>query len=188
MTVEDIEKIKISAILNGDIDNYVYLRKDEQGFYIEYAFKEGAPHDNRCLSWYDSYQEKAYIRNEWFEGLTEEETQKRLSIIKSGREAKIGQLFELYSFTCGYEENQEEALDNSKENWNKYHEEPFIPEDHICKVGKPAPLCRKCQCKYWTYEEPVKCACWVLKTATVPSQIMIPMDLAVKLYKQNLLK
>lgn len=83
----------------------------------------------------------------------------------------------------------EEALIDSKENWDKYEkDEPFIPEEHICKVGHPAPLCRECQCKYWTYEEPVKCACWLLRKATVPSRIMIPMDLAVKLYKQNILK
>ena len=190
MTAEDIEKIKISAILSGDIDKYVYLRKDEQGFYVEYAFKEGAPHDNRCLSWYDSYQEHAYTRNKWFEGLTEEETRKRLSIIKSQRESKIGQLFELHSFTCGFEEYLDERLKESEETWKEYHNEdgPFIPEDHICKVGKPATLCRECQCRYWTYEEPVKCACWVLRAVTVPSRIMIPIDLAVKLYKQNLLK
>ena len=48
------------------IDSIVVLKKDDKGYYIEYAFKEGAPHDNRCLSWYDSYQPEAYIRNMWF--------------------------------------------------------------------------------------------------------------------------
>lgn len=36
----------------GKLNSYVYLREDEKGRYIEYAFKEGAPHDNRCLAWY----------------------------------------------------------------------------------------------------------------------------------------
>lgn len=189
MTVEDIEKIKVSAILSGDIDKYVYLRKDEQGFYIEYAFKEGAPHDNRCLSWYDSYQEKAYIRNKWVKDITDKKDIEYLATIKRNREAKIGQLFKLSSFTCGFEEDPDGRLKESEETWKEYHDgEPFIPEDHICKVGCPAPKCRECHCKHWTYEEPVKCACWVLKEVIVPSEIMIPSDLAVKLYKQNLLK
>lgn len=38
--------------VDGKLNSYVYLREDEKGRYIEYAFKEGAPHDNRCLSWY----------------------------------------------------------------------------------------------------------------------------------------
>ena len=60
------------------IDAIVVLKKDDKGYYIEYAFKEGAPHDNRCLSWYDSYQEEAYIRNGWVDGLSDEEARKRL--------------------------------------------------------------------------------------------------------------
>ena len=48
------------------IDTIVILKKDDKGYYIEYAFKEGAPHDNRCLSWYDSYQPEAYRQNGWF--------------------------------------------------------------------------------------------------------------------------
>ena len=35
-----------------DLSKYVFLREDEQGKYIEYAFIEGAPHHNRCLSKY----------------------------------------------------------------------------------------------------------------------------------------
>ena len=35
--------LKKLLILDGTIHKYVYLRKDEKGFYIEYAFCEGAP-------------------------------------------------------------------------------------------------------------------------------------------------
>lgn len=38
--------------VSGRLSEYVYLREDENGRYIEYAFRDGAPHDNRCLDWY----------------------------------------------------------------------------------------------------------------------------------------
>lgn len=155
------------------IDTIVVLKKDDKGYYIEYAFKEGAPHDNRCLSWYDSFQEEAYRKNGWFKtqdgvDLPEDETKKRLDQIRQAREEKIGKVFRLSSFTCGYEENEEECLEESKEKWNKYHKDeegnplPFIPEDHICKVGCPSKSCDWCKGR-WTYDAPVKCACWFLK-------------------------
>lgn len=53
-TEEELEKIRVHATLVGNLDRYVYLREDDKGRYIEYAFKDGAPHDNRCLSWYDN--------------------------------------------------------------------------------------------------------------------------------------
>ena len=158
-----LELIKKDLERHGKLKNYVILKKDDKGYYIEYAFTEGVPHDNRCLSWYDSYQEKAYIRNKWLDGLTEEEGKKRLARIKEERESKVGKLFRLGSFTCGYEEYEEETLQKSKERWKKYNENtPFIPEEHICKVGHPAKACEWCK-KTWTYEEPVKCACWSLE-------------------------
>lgn len=187
-TEEELEKIRIAAILDGDLEKYVYLRKDEKGFYIEYAFKSGAPHDNRCLSWYDSYQEKAYIRNGWVKGTTDEKDVEYLAKLKKNREEGIGQLFKLSSFTCGFEETPERRLKESEESWKEYHPgETFVPENHICRVGCPAPKCRKCQCVHWTYEEPVKCACWSLREPNVPSQVLIPIDLVVKLYKEGLL-
>ena len=158
------------------IDTIVVLKKDDKGYYIEYAFKEGAPHDNRCLSWYDSYQEEAYCKNGWFKtnngvDLPEDETKKRLDQIRRDREAKIGKVFRLTSFTCGYEEAEKSSLEESEKSWNEYHKdengnpEPFIPEDHICKVGCPAKGCSwvKSRVLPWTYESPVKCACWYLK-------------------------
>lgn len=155
------------------IDTIVVLKKDDKGYYIEYAFKEGAPHDNRCLSWYDSYQPEAYRRNGWFKtndgvDLPEDETQKRLNQIRQAREAKIGKVFRLASFTCGYEEDLEGSLKERKENWDNYHKDengnplPFVPEDHICKVGCPAKCCDWWK-GHWTYESPVKCACWFLR-------------------------
>ena len=150
------------------IDTIVVLKKDDKGYYIEYAFKEGAHHDNRCLSWYDSYQPEAYRRNGWFgtnDGvdLPEDETQKRLDQIRQAREEKVGKVFRLSSFTCGFEEDEKNRLIDSEKIWNEcYKDEPFIPENHVCKVGCPAKSCDWCK-GYWTYENPVKCACWYLK-------------------------
>lgn len=184
-TKDELDKIRCEVILNGDFDKYVYLREDDKGKYIEYAFKEGVPHDNRCLSWYDSYQEKAYIRNGWVNGLSEEEKKAYLNKIKKKIDDKVGGLFILRPLTCGFEEKLEEKLKESEELWAKYYpDEPFIPEDHICKVGKPSLRCRNCQCKNWTYEEPVKCACWCLDEPHVPTKVLIPIELAMKLIKK----
>ena len=143
------------------IDTIVILKKDDKGYYIEYAFKEGAPHDNRCLSWYDSYQPEAYHKNGWFKYHSEEQTKKLLDMIREEREKKIGKVFRLSSFTCGYEEDEKNQLIKSEKSWNEFHkDEPFIPEDHICKVGCPAKACS--WIKDWTQENPVKCACWYL--------------------------
>lgn len=155
------EIIKLDLSKKGLLEKYVILKKDKEGYYIEYAFTEGTPHDNRCLSWYDSYQENAYIRNGWTKNCpTEESKRLRLNEIKAGIDAKVGKLFRLSSFTCGYEEDPEDALETSEKSWKEYHPQlPFIPEDHICKVGKPA---KSCVSKEWTYKEPVGCACWSL--------------------------
>ena len=186
-TDEEVKKIKLAAVLSGDADRYVYLRKDDKGFYIEYAFKEGAPHDNRCLSWYDSYQEEAYIRNRWFVNETDEYKKIHLDAIKRKRDSRVGGLFKLSSFTCGYEEFLDIRLEETKKLWEEFHpDEPFVKENHICTVGHPAPKCKECHCKHWTYEEPVKCACWSLKEVDVPAKVSIPIDVAMKLYKDVL--
>lgn len=182
MTKDDIEKIRFAAKLNDELDKYVYLREDAEGKYIEYAFIEGAPHDNRCLSWYDSYQEEAYIRNRWVEGLSDEDKKKRLDSIKKDRDSKVGNLFKLSSFTCGYEEYPAQRIEESKKSWEEHHPgEPFIASDHFCRVGDPANKCRDTWCKYWTYKEPVKCACWYLRKPDVPMYVSIPIDLAMKM-------
>ena len=164
------------------IDSYVILKKDDKGYYIEYAFKDGAPHDNRCLSWYDSYQEEAYRWNGWFEKsdgtpLSEEETQKKLEAIRKKIDDKVGKIFTLHSYTCGYEEDEKNQLKDTEESWIKFKEyhsdengvmKPFVPEDHICKVGCPAKGCDYVKNKKhpWTYNIPVKCACWSLEDGT----------------------
>lgn len=184
LTNIEIEKIKFAAMLSNTLHKYVYLKKDENGYYVEYAFLTGAPHDNRCLSWYDSYQEEAYIRNGWVEGLSDEKKSLRLSSIKKKIDNKIGNLFLLSNFTCGYEDYGESSLKESEESWKKYHDdEPFVAENHICKVGHPAPKCMECQCKHWTYKEPVKCACWCLKEVDIPTKVTIPIEDAMKFYK-----
>ena len=153
------------------IDTIVVLKKDDKGYYIEYAFKEGAPHDNRCLSWYDSYQPEAYRRNGWFRtndgvDLPEDETQKRLDQIRQAREERVGKVFRLSSFSCGHEEHPEKSNAHDKESWEKYHpNEEYILENHVCRPGYPSKNCLLngiCS-KYWTYENPVKCACWYLR-------------------------
>ena len=93
------------------IDTIVVLKKDDKGYYIEYAFKEGAPHDNRCLSWYDSYQPEAYRRNGWFKNLSEEDAKKSLDVIREEREKKIGKIYRLSSFSCGFEEDEKKFYD-----------------------------------------------------------------------------
>lgn len=154
------ELLKKLLTLDGTIHKYVYLRKDEKGFYIEYAFCEGAPHDNRCLDWYHSYQEEAYIRNKWTEGLTEKDAKEYLASIKARIDSKVGKLYRLYDYTCGGEENPEDQIRRHKESHDKWHPgEPWVPEDCVCKVGCPAKACNK---THWTKEQPVKCACWYL--------------------------
>lgn len=49
--------------INDILDEYVILKEDENGRYIEYAFKEGILKDNRCLSWYDKPHPNARVRN-----------------------------------------------------------------------------------------------------------------------------
>ena len=178
------------------IDSYVILKKDDKGYYIEYAFKDGAPHDNRCLSWYDSYQEEAYRRNGWFKtsdgkDIPEEETRKRLDQIRRNRESNVGKMFRLSSFTCGYEEDEKGCLEEAEKSWiehKEYHSdengvmEPFVPEDHICKVGCPAKGCDWLKNKKhpWTYEEPVKCACWYLKDGTTMEEFINNYTISMK--------
>lgn len=183
ITNEDLQKLKLYAELTNTIEKYVYLREDENGKYIEYAFKKGAPHDNRCLSWYDSYQEEAYIRNGWIKDINNPKDKEYLNIIKRERDKRVNEIFELSSFTCGYEENSEEALEEDKKYWKKCHPgEPFIQEEYVCKVGVPAPICVKDGiCSKWTYKEPVKCACWHLNEVTIPKYVRTPIEIVMKL-------
>ena len=145
-------------------DKYVILKEDENGQYIEYAYKEGAPHDNRCLSWYYSLQPNAIRRNNEAFGHPEESEKEIEWRYKRIKEKYLGKIFELYSFTCGHEENMEKALEENKKSWEEYYPgQPFVAEDHMCRVGKPAPKCMyNSLCTHWTYKEPVKCACWSL--------------------------
>ena len=128
MTYKELDLIKKILSVKGDIDKYVILCEDEQGRYIKYAFIEGEPHDNRCLSWYDKLQPKALERNG--------------HDISEWKLHEVGKVYLLISFSCG----------NDNENG-----------DGHCSPGHPKKECLKCQAKKWTYEEPVKCACWYLE-------------------------
>ena len=165
MTIQELIKADLKS--KGNLEKYVILKKDNKGYYIEYAFKEGAPHDNRCLDWHHSYQEEAYIRNGWFDNLSLDERSARLEMLGKNRESNIGHVFYLSSMTCGGEEDPDAQVRRAKENHDEYHSgEEFVPEDHICKVGCPAKGCRHGWATHWTYENPVKCACWHLSDKT----------------------
>lgn len=161
MESQELTIVKRMLEITDRIHDYVILKKDDEGYYIEYAFCEGAPHDNRCLSWYDSYQPNALRRSNPEED--EASMEKYLMARKAHIDARLGKIYELESFTCGCEENPERTLARDKDSWESANaDEPFIPEDHICSPGHPAPACTQCQCRDWTYKEPVKCACWTL--------------------------
>ena len=122
----ELKTIEKFAKSKGLEENFVWLKEDAEGRYIEYAFKEGVPHDNRCLSWYDKPHPNAWKRNGY----------------KNGRKIhNVNELYELSSYDCG--------------------ESHKLGNEH-CSPGHPRKLCESLQCQDWTYEEPVKCACWVL--------------------------
>lgn len=184
-TKKELDILEFYAKMTREEDRYVWLREDEQGTYIEYAFKEGAPHDNRCLSWYDSFQPNAIRRNCIAFGDSEEKIQDELEWRKNGVKKRINQLFYLGSLTCGWESNFEYTLEESKKSWEEsYPDKPFIKEHHICKVSCPAPKCIKSRiCSHWTYEEPMKCACWILREIDMPTELSIPIEDAMRFYK-----
>lgn len=137
MTQEKEFLLKLLDI-NGDLDKYVILKEDEKGRYIEYAFKEGAPKDNRCLSWYDKPHPIARVRNGYKANYPVHE---------------INKIYTLGLFSCGCENDE---------------------GDEHCSAGHPKKSCLKCQCLHWTYDEPVKCACWYLTPSEVKSVDDIP--------------
>lgn len=179
MTIQELIKEDLKS--RGKLENYIILKKDDKGYYIEYAFKEGAPHDNRCIDWYHSYQEEAYIRNGWVKDRSPEDAKARLDALKKDRESNIGYLFSLSSMTCGGEEDQNEQVRRAKESHDKYHpNEEFIPEDHICKVGCPAKKCCSSWASRWSYENPVKCACWYLDVKTTMEDFINNYRMSIK--------
>lgn len=129
MEKERFELIKKILEIQGNLDKYVILCEDNNGRYIKYAFQDGEPHDNRCLSWYDKIQPNALKRN----GHDVEQWAK-------AHKRTIGKIYRLISFDCGNSDKK---------------------GDERCSPG-----CPKKNCSYnthWTYDEPVKCACWFLE-------------------------
>lgn len=115
--------------LSNEIDDYVILNKDENGYYLTYAFKEGSPHHNRTIC-------DGYVVNDKY----------------------VGKVLRLYSYTCGWEENPNntDKHNDLRESWEKYHgENSYIPEDHVCRVGTPAKSCHgKCsKCGKWVLRD-----------------------------------
>lgn len=131
LTQEELIKLKAWATVTGNLDNYVILKEDEKGRYIEYAFQDGAPHDNRCLSWYDKLQPNALARNK--------------HQVDTWMIHPTDQIYRLCAMDCGNHNNE--------------------GDDH-CSPGHPCAHCRDTHARHWTYEEPVKCACWILDGIT----------------------
>ncbi len=72
MTLQEFHKRytedQVSVITNilgyrGILKDFVVLKEDENGRYIEYAFVIGTPEHNRCLSWYAKLQPNALKRS-----------------------------------------------------------------------------------------------------------------------------
>ena len=150
-TKEELKKIKLAATLSDELDQYVYLREDEKGRYIEYAFIDGAPHDNRCLSWYDKPHPKTLSSEPY--NYTKEDIEKSIKRLHN-----VGELYELSEYTCGKENEEGEKR---------------------CCVGNPKKDCS--YCKTWNYDEPIKCACWTLREPYVPKRVSIPIEKIIDL-------
>lgn len=154
---ENLEKLKVYATLTNTLDEYVYLREDEKGRYIEYSFIEGSPHDSRCLSWYVKPHPKYDKKHNGTPKVW----------------ANVGEIYRLQEFACG-NQNKEGA--------------------ERCCAGHPKESCdyitagRKAGEKWrdWSYEEPIKCACWDLDEINDIDYIPIPIDVAVKLFDKIL--
>lgn len=143
MDMVEFIRYKAYATVTDRLDKYVFLREDENGRYIEYAFIDGAPHDNRCLSWYDKLQPKALERNH------HKQSEWKLR--------EVGKLYELSEFSCGHQNDE---------------------GDGHCSAGHPCKKCVEDFAKHWTYDEPVKCACWYLRELGPANLIDIPLGLA----------
>jgi hypothetical protein len=135
--------LKAYAIATGQLEEFVVLKEDEYGRYIEYAFTMGAPHDNRCLSWYDSLQPEAL-----------KHTNHDIEDWKENILHKVGGIYRLTSMACGCENR--------------------IGPDHC----SPGHKCKKCTVE-WSYEEPVKCACWRLQPVIL-SNLSLKIQDAIK--------
>lgn len=150
-TKEELRKIKLAATLSGELDQYVYLREDEKGRYIEYAFIDGVPHDNRCLSWYDKPHPKTLSSKPY--NYTKEDIEKSIKKLHN-----VGELYKLSEYACG-NENKE--------------------GDERCCAGSPKKDCS--YCKSWNYDEPIKCACWTLSKPYVPKYVYISIEKALEI-------
>lgn len=129
------ELIKRIIEVTGEEDKWGILRKDENGYFVEYAFRDGAPEDNRCLSWYDKPQIEAYKRNGWDD--------EHIAYTIERIESKVGEIRYLSKFCC--------SSDNIDD------------KERLCRPGHPSKAClEQGNCSCWTYDEPKKCACWHL--------------------------
>ena len=110
--------------VSGNLTRYVYLREDENGRYIEYAFTEGAPHDNRCLCWYakshPTYPQKhgGWCTPEMNFGLQ-----------------KVDKIYKLTAFDCGrsFREPEERCTPGSP--WKGCHMADGWMYDEPCKCA-----------------------------------------------------
>lgn len=153
MKEEEIKTLKLYATITHTLDQYVWLREDEQGRYIEYAFIDGAPHDNRCLSWYDKLQPNALKHNNHRD-------------VEDWEIKPINEIYELDMFTCGCENRK---------------------DDKHCSPGHRSKSC-SWNAEFWTYEEPVKCACWFLRKVHLPETVPVSIKLIKHLPEDEIKK
>ena len=132
---ENYIKLKALATVWNKLDKYVWLREDDKGRYIEYAFIKGAPHDNRCLSWYDKPHPN-YFKNH--------------PDLSQGRIKTVNELYKLREFCCGLSDKQ------GVEHCSAGH--PKEDCDYITAGKRAGERWRE-----WSYDEPIKCACWNLE-------------------------
>lgn len=166
-TAEELEALALYAKLNNEENKYVWLRSDEKGRYIEFAFKKGVPHDNRCLSWYDAPHPKAWARQaKNHEDATEESVEQAVKLGMM-RLKKVNELYRLSQFSCDSQDKE---------------------GDEHCSPGCPKRRClEEGWAHNWTYEEPIKCACWYLREIeSVPKSVTISMEKALKLKNELL--
>lgn len=132
---EKMEIFRKYIEVTGKEDKYGILCKDDDGYYVRYAFRDGCPEDCRCLSWYDKPQYNAYKRNGWDDEHIKD-TVERI-------ESKVGEIRYLGKFCC--------ASDNIDD------------KERLCRPGHPSKACLEYgNCCCWSYDEPKKCACWYL--------------------------
>lgn len=147
MKREDLSMRALDLLLGPGIpapaaprDSAVVLLEEADGSRrVAYAFRDGAPEECDCLSWYAKPHPKAWAAR-WEIGWKSPEDSVEFGM---SRLLPAGRLYRLVAMDCGMSGCPDES--------------------RRCRPGHPAPRCMGFQAEGWTHEEPVKCACWNLE-------------------------